>query len=333
VQAGVFAAGSSQAPRQAIVMLSDGENDTTTSTVTEAQSLDAARGAGVPVFAIGFGGGADPAYLGRLADASGGRYFEASATDVAAVYTTIAEQLRGQYALTLRSPTAPDGADASLVVAVDVGGQRVESAPSSFVRGEAPPAPQPTAAPPPDAAAGDDGGTSVLPLVLAELVGVPVAGGIVLFAMRRLSARRKQRERERDAGRQSDEAVPSPLPGAPFAKAPERQARVSAVSGEQAGTSYQFGSVPIVIGSDSAADVRLQRSREVAPKHAQLWVRDGKIMLRHTGGVRQTFSAGRPVDWLILEEGDEFSIGPHVYRVEAAGSNGSGPSAGTGASS
>ncbi|MEX2227430.1 MAG: VWA domain-containing protein [Dehalococcoidia bacterium] len=334
VQAGVFAARSSQAPRQAIVMLSDGQNDTLTSDATEAGSLDSARGAGVPVFAIGFGGGADPAYLGRLADASGGRYSAASATDVAAVYTAIAQQLRGQYALTLRSTAAADGADASLVVAVDVGGQRVQSPPAPFVRGEAPPAAVvPTSAPRPPAADADtNGGTSLLPFVLLALVGVPAVGVVVVVAVRQLRSRREQRERDRVAGQQSDQGVPPPFPGAPFEHAPERHARVSAVSGDQAGTSVAFGSIPIVIGSDKQADVRLASSREVAPKHALLWVREGKIMLRHTGGVRQTLSAGRPVDWLILEDGDEFSIGPYHYRVEVLAPNGSAPSAGTGAS-
>jgi VWFA-related protein len=324
VQAGVFAVRGTDAPRQAVVMLSDGENDSALSAVTEAESLESARIGRVPFFAIGFGGAADPAYLGRLAGASGGRYFEASATDVSAVYATIADQLRGQYALTLRSTAPEDGADASLVVTADVGGQRVASAPLAFVRGEAPPVVVPTAAAEP---AEDAGGGSSIALVVVAAVAVAAAlGAGAFFAVRRVNERRQQRDRERDAGRQSDEDMPAPLPGTPLSTAPERHARVATLTGEHAGATVQFGAVPIVLGSASDADVRIARSREVAPKHAMLWVREGKIMLRHTGGVRQTLSGGRPVDWLILEDGDEFSIGPHAYRVESLPTNGDGAS-------
>jgi hypothetical protein len=220
-----------------------------------------------------------------------------------------------------------------LVVAANVVGRIVESAPAPFVRGEAPPATAPTAAPSSGAGESEDGGTSIVPIVVGAIFAAVVVGAVAVFAVRRLDAGRRQRERERDAGRQSDEAVPQPLPGVPFAQAPDRLARVSVLSGADAGASWEFGTVPIVFGSDRDADVRLERSRDVAPKHALLWVREGKIMLRHTGGVRQTFSAGRPVDWLILEEGDEFSIGPYVYRVETVATNGAAPNAGTGASS
>jgi hypothetical protein len=154
----------------------------------------------------------------------------------------------------------------------------------------------------------------------------------VVFAVRRVNAGRRQRERERHAGRQSDAPLPAPLPSEPVLRASERRARITGLTGEHTGTSFLFGSTPIVIGSDAEADVRLARSPEVAARHAMLWVRDGKIMLRHTGGQRQTLSAGRQVDWVILEEGDEFSIGPYHYRVEPASMNGSGPSGGTEAS-
>jgi hypothetical protein len=46
-------------------------------------------------------------------------------------------------------------------------------------------------------------------------------------------------------------------------------------------------------------------------------MRDGKIMLRHRApGRRPTLVAGKPVDWVILEHGDEFTIGRYRFRVE-----------------
>jgi hypothetical protein len=58
------------------------------------------------------------------------------------------------------------------------------------------------------------------------------------------------------------------------------------------------------------------------------------MMLRHTGGMRPTTVNGRAVDWLILDDGDVFAIGPYVYRAELAPSqNGPAPIAGRDASS
>jgi VWFA-related protein len=322
MQASVVAARTSDSPRHAVIVLSDGENDST-SPVTEPQSLDAARGAGVPVYTIGFGTGADPAYLQQLADASGGDYFGANTGDVSGVYDAIAQQLRAQYALTLRSAGGEAGSDAQLTVTVDVGGQQAASAPVAFTRGVAPP--PPTQAPPtPAPAAGttEENDTTISGVVIAAIVAVPVAiGAVVLFVMM-LVRRRRQRIRDREAGRKSDAPLPPPPPGTPTPRGPVRQARLSGLTGEHAGVSFEFGVVPIVIGSDPDVDVRLAPSRDVAPKHAQLWVRDDKIMLRHLGGNRVTMAAGRPVDWLILDAGDELSVGPYAYRVDWSSSNG-----------
>jgi VWFA-related protein len=337
VQVAAVVANSSDAERRAIVMLSDGENDTT-SPVTEADSLGSAAGARLPYFAIGFGSGADPAYLGTLAERSGGRYFSATGTDVAAVYATIADQLRGQYALALRAPAPADGAESQLTVSATVSGRQVSSPPVAFARGAAPVAPEPTAAPTdPQPAEDDGGGNPALAFVLLGLIVVPVVGVAALLLVRRTRESRRQRERERGAGRQSDAPLPQREPVAAAAEEDEREATVTALSGEQAGTAVRFGRTPIVFGSDAAADVRIPRSQVVAPRHAMLWVRGGKIMLRHTGGPRPTLSGGRPVDWLILEEGDEFAIGPQKYRVSGGSANGAAAgepaSAGTDASS
>ena len=52
-----------------------------------------------------------------------------------------------------------------------------------------------------------------------------------------------------------------------------------------------------------------------------IWVKDQKIMLRHVGGPRRsTLAGGRPVDWVTLEDGEEFSVGPHRFRAERIGS-------------
>src|SRR6185437_3721307 len=63
VQAAVLSAKNSPAPRKAIVILSDGQNDTQTSPATNAGALDTVRQGDVPVFTIGFGGQPDVGFL------------------------------------------------------------------------------------------------------------------------------------------------------------------------------------------------------------------------------------------------------------------------------
>jgi hypothetical protein len=138
-----------------------------------------------------------------------------------------------------------------------------------------------------------------------------------VFIARRISAGKRQRAHERESGMHSDAPLPAPLAPMTVTRAAEIEARIVALSGEGAGQAVQVGSAPVVIGSDEAADLRVERSHDVAPRHAQVWVRDGKIMLRHVGGQKKTMVMGRPIEWLILDDGDEFSIGPYRYRVEA----------------
>ncbi|HXK32500.1 MAG TPA: vWA domain-containing protein, partial [Dehalococcoidia bacterium] len=134
VQAAAFIARTSGTPRQAVVFLSDGENDTTTSEATEAGSLDIARANGVPVFAIGFGEAADTGYLQRLSAETRGQFFAADAADVGAVYGAIAGLLRSQYVVTLRAGAEADGEEATLQVSASIAGQAVTSEPVAFTR-------------------------------------------------------------------------------------------------------------------------------------------------------------------------------------------------------
>jgi pSer/pThr/pTyr-binding forkhead associated (FHA) protein len=75
--------------------------------------------------------------------------------------------------------------------------------------------------------------------------------------------------------------------------------------------------VPLRIGSATDSDVRVPASPDVAPRHAAIYMRDRKIVLRHTGGSRRpTFVGGQAIELVILEDGDEFMVGPHKFRAE-----------------
>ena len=88
--------------RKGLVVLSDGED--TASTATLAQAIAAARAAGVPIFAIGFGS-ADTAVLSSLAQQTGGIFYNGGATsaNLQAILQSIGNLLANQYVIQWQS--------------------------------------------------------------------------------------------------------------------------------------------------------------------------------------------------------------------------------------
>ncbi|MBF6599433.1 MAG: VWA domain-containing protein [Dehalococcoidia bacterium] len=325
VQAAVFSARSSPAPREAIVLLTDGQNDSATSPATAAGALDAVRRAGVPVFTIGFGDQPDVAFLQSLSQASQGQYSAANTTNVSDVYAGIGRLLRGQYVLNLTAQQAADGRPAALRVVASVAGTTV-AATASFTRGTAPPivAPAATAAPPPPAQPAAGGSSTLLAVIGVLVVLALLAGGAVLLG-RRAHAARAQRRREREAGRQSDEALPV-APGTLLAPADPAATAGSGRLVERAPASdrrvFELRGGPAVIGSSRRATILLDGDG-VASEHARIWLRDGRYLLHHTGGIRRkTLVGGVIADWVTLESGDEIQIGAHRLVFEDAAAAG-----------
>ena len=163
----------------------------------------------------------------------------------------------------------------------------------------------------------NDGGSDGLTLgarVVAVVVVVVSLVALAIVVARRLRRRRRQLAIVRP---NLDHAVTQGLPNVPVLVVDKRegQGRVD-VLGPAGLRSFEFGSVPLRIGSATDSDVRVEASPDVAPRHAAIYMRDRKIVLRHTGGSRRpTFVAGQAVDLVILDDGDEFTIGPHKFRV------------------
>jgi hypothetical protein len=106
-------------PRRAVVVLSDGLDVGSTRTLD--QAIDRAVQAGIPVFAIAITDALDPRpeIMKRLADETGGAYFEApSASEVEDIYLQIAGILSEQYSIQYTT-TSSGGATISLDVEVD----------------------------------------------------------------------------------------------------------------------------------------------------------------------------------------------------------------------
>jgi len=321
VQTSAAAATSAPTPRRAIVLLTDGVNDSGGSQASAAGSLAAAQAAGAPTFTIGFGADPDVAYLQALSGATQGQYRAATAADVGAVYADIATLLRSQYVLTIRAAAPADGKGASLRIVATVGGAQA-SASAPFTRGSAPPAPvatQPAASQGPAAEPG--GGTSVAPIAFGGIVALVVVALLAFFFVRWQQRRRLLREQlaivAPNPALAAALGVPRP-PGGDTGRGSEATwARIVSLNGATGDVaSFELSPIPISIGSGSECNVRLPASDDVAPRHALVWAKDGKIMLRHVGGRRRaTVAAGRPVDWVILDEGDEFSLGGHRFRA------------------
>lgn len=324
VETAVFAANASPGGRKAIVLLSDGVNDCAGCVATRDGSITAARGAGVPIFAVGLGE-PDDAYLQFLADETQGLYQRVTAGGLVDVYTGIAALLRAQYIVTMQAAGAADGADASLRIEATIDGESVSSPPTAFTRGApgavATPVPTAVVPPPPDGGDGDGGagGATIAMIAMGVALFVALAAGL-LFLVRRT------REQRRALARQQATVAPNPrLAAAQTVPQPEAAARVdpaqgtgrlSIIEGAGAGRVVQVTSLPLSIGADGRSDITIERRHDVASRHAQVWMRDGKMMLRHLAGeARQTRVNGKAVDWVIVEAGDEIAIGGTRLQV------------------
>jgi VWFA-related protein len=95
------------AHRQALVILTDGQDNRSRATVAE--NIQLAKDAGVSLFTVGLGPGSDDLSLRRLAEETGGEFFKAArAEDLLALYRKIAEHLNNQYILAFASTFAGD---------------------------------------------------------------------------------------------------------------------------------------------------------------------------------------------------------------------------------
>ncbi len=124
--AAAFKAATSQSPRRAIILLSDGANGGVTAKTPRDQALSAATAAGVPFFAIGEGKDIDRAYLTQLSTVSKGRYLEApKVSDLGGLFTSISELLTSQFIVTFDGSAASGAQEAPIAITVQSGAASV----------------------------------------------------------------------------------------------------------------------------------------------------------------------------------------------------------------
>jgi VWFA-related protein len=96
--------------QRAVLLLSDGKDEGSRFTYEDA--LEYARRAGVTIYAIGLGGDVDKKKMEKIAEETGGRYFEAGGTaQLAGIYATIEKELRSQYLIAYQSTNTSGSTD------------------------------------------------------------------------------------------------------------------------------------------------------------------------------------------------------------------------------
>jgi S1-C subfamily serine protease len=84
------------------------------------------------------------------------------------------------------------------------------------------------------------------------------------------------------------------------------------LSGPRRGETDRVESLPALVGSDAAAEVRVPG---LAPRHASLLLRDGEVVLREEPGASGTVLAGETVSEATLRDGDVVELGPEPARL------------------
>jgi hypothetical protein len=315
-------------------LLTDGQNETQSSTATMDEALAAARGAGVPFFTVGFGDAPSVEFLESLATATGGSYMAANAATVGAVYDSIAALLRNQYIVDFTALAEGDGSKGALKLHMVLGDFEIETTTEYQHGAAATPIPAASATPLAAAApagASDEGGggggaARTALVVFGIVVGLVAAGGLGFLAVSWLGERRVVRRQTAVIAGNPMAAAAQPLPrpvGALYeepAVLEEGTGRLieRMADGERV---HRLGAGGVVIGSSRReCTIILPEADDVAPEHARIWLRDGRYLLHHAGGFRRrTLVNGREADWVRLEHGDELQLGSHRFRFEDEG--------------
>lgn len=337
--AAVTKAASSSLPRKAVVLMTDGENVNPAPRFNRESSLDEVQRAGVPVYSIGLGGETDRSYLDQLGAVSrGGTQHAPAPGDLDRLYLGISESLRGQYVLrtqpqpvrrapqhTLRVTVRRDGTTATQEVTFPGSGLAVLPDPTPTPAPTPAPTPVPTPAPTPVptplptvAPVARSGGVNPLPLLLG-FVGVIAAGGLLWFVMRR---------------QRGDDHIVIPLvtgapPDTPVAPPPRSEgvalravhpALLRIAGGPLLGVEVPVAGEPLTIGTAQQCTLVLPEDNgTVERQHARIWHREGRYMLHRLARRGEIRMGGQPVQWAVLEPGDQFTIGPHFFEFQSAG--------------
>lgn len=302
-------------PRSSIVLLSDGYDIGDIGATTRQSSLDLARDSGALVFAVGLGPEIDADYLSDLAEAGKGQFLQAPLPDdLTQAYLSAGNILRQQYVLTLDASSLDvESGTAALVIEAQVAGALATASANVAVPAIVIPPETPAATAPPTTGGvdvpqpdGDDetssGGTPWL--VIFAVGAIAIAGGTGVLVMRRRArpvdedsvTERLDRRRPEVSFPEISRAIDTTGARA-WIEGPD-DARVS------------VGETPVTIGYTADCTIVLPGGSGTREGRVRVWLRDGSYMLHNLSPRRESVSvAGRPATWVVLDDGDEISVG------------------------
>lgn len=297
-------------PRRAVVLLSDGYDFGAVSNVDPATTVTSVGAGGVLFFTIGLGDAIDGQYLAQLAQAGHAQFLSApTPDDLRALYVTAGDILRQQYVLTLDTShlTLPAG-NASLQVEVSVGGAigtgetqiaipAPVSAPSFSPVQTAPPVVQ---AVPVDKES--SGSAWIIAVGAVALLAAGAITGGILFIRRRTT--------RAAAGEISIERLtrePSPMAFPEIARATGPDESPVWIEGP-VGRRTPLGEAPVTVGYSADCSLYLGNGGGGQLGRVRIWRRDGRYMLHNLSGGGHVTVGGKPVTWVILEDGDEIAV-------------------------
>ncbi|MBI5289136.1 MAG: VWA domain-containing protein [Chloroflexi bacterium] len=328
VQVSAYLAGTAatQGQRAVAIILSDGENATETSDATGESSLQIAQGSGIPIYPIGFGSLTDVPYLESLAAVTSGQFRAATTGTITDVYAELSDLLRSQYIVTVRDDSPADGSDGTLQIVAFVGPSPAASI-ATFKRGAPAPPPVPAAQPAdPSPLEEGNGSGNRYALVFGGVVALVALGGAAVAFRRWQAQRRTVAHQLQVVAPNARLAAAQGVPRRMGAYAPAGNVATLTVEtgtgrlvergGE--GRDLEIGSGPLILGtSPRRCQVVLHDGGSIAPEHARIWLRGGRYVLHHVGGMsRKTLVNGQEADWVALDPGDEIVIGQWRFLFE-----------------
>jgi len=330
VQVSAYLAGSvaTQGQRAVVILLSDGENETRASDASAETSLQIAGGSGIPIYPIGFGSLTDVAYLESLAAVTSGQFRAATPGTIADVYAELSDLLRSQYIVTVRDDSPADGSEGTLQIVAFVGSSPAASI-ATFKRGTPAPPPVPIVQPAAPSPLEDGGGSdNRYATVFGGVVALVTLIGAGAFFRRWQQQRRAVAHQLEVVAPNARLAAAQGVPRRMGAYAPASSVATLTVEtgtgrllergGE--GRDVEIGAGPLILGtSPRRCQLLLHDGGSIAPEHARIWLRGGRYVLHHVGGMsRKTLVNGQEADWVALDPGDEIAIGQWRFVFEDA---------------
>ncbi len=176
-------------------------------------------------------------------------------------------------------------------------------------------------------AVGAVGGSSMSPQVIGALAAVALCvAGLIWLRRRRPNVRRKIVQvrlrpwsnggpAETESSLVDEEPVLLLQPEAEPVEQP--LAKLVIVSGPNSGKEFPVGSTPLSVGSAEWCDIILaDDGGSIGPEEARAWIHGDKMMFHKLTRLTVLATDGAIGGWLVLEHGDEVSVGPHRLRFE-----------------